>query len=124
MTCLCELKTRVLVDIRRNHRSLSLKQIEEPQFAGLYAIWYRHRCIYVGQSDQQTVYDRLYAHLSNCHNEFLRLWIRVKDGTLRFTSSTVDEMSYGKGTIRRVEVYLIRTLNPETNKQRPGGTNG
>ena len=114
----------MLADIRRNHRSLSLKQIEESQFAGLYAIWYRHRCIYVGQSDQQTVYDRLYDHLSNCHNELLRLWIRVKDGTLRFTSSRVDETGYGKGTIRQVEAYLIRTLNPETNKQRPGGPNG
>ena len=122
--CLCDLKARVLVDICCDHRPLSLKQIERSRFAGLYAIWYRHRCIYVGESHLQTVYDRLYAHLSSSHNDLLRRWIRVKNGILLFTSSAVDEERHGTGTIGRMENYLIQSLNPVTNKDRPGGTDG
>ena len=114
------LKTVVMEELRQNPRPLLLRNVDNCQFSGLYAIWYRHRCLYVGQSAQQTVYARLYAHLSNCHNERLKLWIQVKRGVLCFTSSYVDDES---GTIRKLESYSICKLDPETNEQRPrGGT--
>ena len=117
-----QLKTAVMDEIRQNHRPLSLRNVDNCQFSGLYAIWYKHRCLYVGQSERQTVYTRLYAHLSDCHNERLKLWIQVKRGVLRFTSSQVDDDE--SGTIRKLESYLICKLAPETNKQRPcGGSN-
>ena len=122
MTYLCNLKAIVLKKVQEDRKSLSLRNIEHFKFVGLYAIWYRHRCLYVGQSERQTVYSRLYAHLSDCHNERLRLWIRVKDGALCFTSSLIDDEDVD--SIRGIENYLIRVLDPETNKQRPGGANG
>ena len=114
---LVQLKAVAIESIRENARPLSLWYIDNCKFTGLYAIWYKHRCLYVGQSELQTVYARLYAHLSQCHNEALKLWIRVKDGTLRFTSCRIDNGT--AGTIRAVESYLIRHLDPETNKTRP-----
>lgn len=116
---LAQLKTAAAETIRENARPLTLWNIDSCRFAGLYAIWYKHRCLYVGQSERQTVYARLYAHLSRCHNEALRLWIRVKDGTLRFTACRIDNATVG--TIRSVESHLIRHLDPETNEIRPRG---
>lgn len=119
--CVCRLRALVLKNIQENHLSLSLLNIDYCRFVGLYAIWYRHRCLYVGQSDRQTVYDRLYRHLSDCHNENLRLWIRVKNGDLRFTSSKVGDDNVS--AINGIETYLIRVLNPETNIQKQPGEN-
>ena len=113
------LKTVVMEEIRQNPRPLLLRNVDNCQFSGLYAIWYRHRCLYIGQSERQTVYARLYAHLSDCHNDQLKLWIQVKRDVLRFTSSHVDDEE--SGTIRKLESYLICKLDPETNEQRPGG---
>lgn len=116
---LARLKAVAISSIRENAKPLSLWYIDNCRFTGLYAIWYRHRCLYIGQSDRQTVYARLYAHLSQCHNESLRLWIRVKDGKLKFTSFRIDDAAVG--TVRAVESYLIRHLDPEANKVRPEG---
>ena len=118
---MAELKATAMERIRENAKPLSLWNIDNCKFAGLYAIWYKHRCLYVGQSERQTVYSRLYAHLSRCHNEGLRLWIQVKDGTLRFTSCRIDNVT--AGTIRAIETHLIRHLDPETNEIRPCGGN-
>ena len=116
---LARLKADAAETIRENPRPLTLWNIDSCRFAGLYAIWYKHRCLYVGQSERQTVYARLYAHLSRCHNEALSLWIRVKDGNLRFTTYRIDDVTVG--IIPSVESHLIRHLDPETNEIRPKG---
>ena len=56
---LAVLKATAMERIRENARPLSLWNIDNCKFAGLYAIWYKHRCLYVGQSERQTVYSRL-----------------------------------------------------------------
>lgn len=117
MSLICQIGNKVLDEIRSNRRqSLLLKNIDGCKYLGLYAVWYRHRCLYVGQSDKQTVYDRLYRHLSDCHNARLKLWIRVKDGELGFTSSAVCHSA--RHLIRGIERWLIEQLDPETNKVR------
>lgn len=119
-----ELEHELLAALRNNHRHLLLREFEETRFAGLYAVWYRHRCLYVGKSDQQTVYNRLWRHVASSHNAALRLWVRVKNGELRFTTLSVETSPLRDLSIQQfidaAEALLIHKLDPETNIQRPG----
>lgn len=119
------LESSLLNAIKRDHRHFKPREFEDTRFVGLYAIWYRHRCLYVGKADQGTVHDRLWKHFASSHNPFLRRWIRVKDGDLRFTTVAIEaaplEQTELQVFVTAVEGLLIQTLNPETNIQRPGG---
>tara|TARA_Y100001954_G_C15631776_1_gene513072 strand:- start:144 stop:491 length:348 start_codon:yes stop_codon:yes gene_type:complete len=42
---------------------------------GIYAIWSRTTCIYVGKAENQSLKKRLTQHYSRCHNEKLKAWI-------------------------------------------------
>jgi len=42
---------------------------------GVYSIWTRRVCIYVGKTDKQNLRSRLRQHYRNSHNESLRLWV-------------------------------------------------
>lgn len=42
---------------------------------GVYAIWSKSICIYVGQAKRQCVKDRLLQHYAGSHNSYLSLWI-------------------------------------------------
>ena len=101
--------------IQRNHLAYALINIDHCRYKGLYAIWFHQRCLYVGQSKKRTVYDRLYEHLSGCHNDKLKLWIDVYKNRLTFTTANleVDDQEF----IDQSEVFLIHSLEPETNKQ-------
>ena len=125
MSCCKTLKRRLLSAIRENSRRFVLREFQNTQFVGLYAIWFRHRCLYVGKSDQRTVYDRLWKHLASSHNPELKLWIRVKNGDLRFTTVAIKAVPYHsislEAFVTAAEDLLIETLNPETNIRRTGG---
>ena len=114
-------KQRSMNLILRNHQMYTMVNIDRCKFKGLYAIWYYRRCLYVGQSKKQTVYDRLYQHLSECHNDDLKLWIDVYKERLMFT--TVVFPINIQDLIDQSEVYLIHSLEPETNKQHKRGNN-
>ena len=106
------LKHDVLTSIRSNYKPLTFHDAEYCDFPGVYAIWFRHRCLYVGKSAKQAVAKRLYRHISRCHNPELKLWIHVKRDKLNFTTTAIaDERS-----ISLLEIYLIDSLKPETNK--------
>ena len=99
--------------IQKNPRTFTLVNIDKCKFRGIYAIWWQRRCLYVGESRDQTVYHRLYRHWSKCHNERLRLWIEVKRENLNFTTFVVTERDFI--FILQLEKFLIHSLQPETN---------
>ena len=106
------LKSEVLTSIQSNPKPLTFYDAEFCKYTGVYAIWFRHRCLYVGQSTRQAVAKRLQSHLARCHNDDLNLWIRVKRDKLNFTTSAIAD---GR-SIGALETYLIDALKPETNR--------
>ena len=42
---------------------------------GIYSIWSRTTCIYIGKAQNQSLKKRLLQHYSRCHNEKLKAWI-------------------------------------------------
>jgi predicted GIY-YIG superfamily endonuclease len=47
---------------------------------GVYSIWSKSICIYVGQAKKQSIKDRLLQHYSGSHNDYLALWIKSTHG--------------------------------------------
>lgn len=105
--------------IQENPHPFVPGHFDDASFLGVYAIWYGHRCLYVGKADPGTVANRLWSHFLRSHNQHLRLWIRVKNGGLRFTSCDVHKRlpksSADTDLIGSVEHYLIHALKAETN---------
>ena len=106
------MRPAVLDQIQVNRQPLTLPNVETRTYPGLYAIWFRHRCLYVGKSDQGTVYSRLRKHIGGeCHNDRLRRWYRLKGKELYFTTIQIVRVD----AILKLERYLIDELEPETN---------
>lgn len=75
---------------------------------GVYIIWWRKICLYVGKAERQTVGDRMLQHWNECHNIELRTWIEAKRSDLEYCCASVNK-------IGRSEKHLIRVLRPRTN---------
>lgn len=50
---------------------------------GVYGIWFRRRCIYVGKAGDQSISERLVQHWKRSHNERFQAWIEAKGSRLR-----------------------------------------
>ena len=81
---------------------------------GIYAFWFRHtgRCIYVGQTSEQTIKARLRQHWQGSHSGRLRLWMDAYGEYLDICYASV-----ARNRIRTVERRLIRLWKPEANVQ-------
>lgn len=83
---------------------------------GIYALWYRDRCIYVGQATKQPVGKRLMQHWYGSHNSRLAGWIRAKGNKLNFNYTRMDDPEQ----IDTVEELCISQFQPLTNFQHKG----
>lgn len=98
-----------------NKQRLQFRFIEQAKCIGVYAIWWKHRCLYVGKSEDGTIYNRLCNHIAACHNDNLRRWVKYKNGELRFSFVEISEAV--EGLISQVETKLISSLGAELNIQ-------
>lgn len=81
-----------------------------PSDPGIYTLWFKRRCLYVGRSEN--LRERLTQHWRHSHNETLRLWIEGYRPELRFEYRLTPPVR-----LSTVEEHLIQRLQPETNIQ-------
>lgn len=81
---------------------------------GVYVFWFRltGRCIYVGQTTDQTIRARLHQHWRGSHNEKLRLWMEAYGEHLDVCYEPI-----ARNRIATIERRLIRLWRPEANVQ-------
>ena len=77
---------------------------------GIYCIWTKSSCIYVGKAEQQTIGKRLLQHYANCKNPGLRTWIE-SSYDLYFRYLEIGN----KLAISAIEKKLIVKLSPLAN---------
>ena len=83
-----------------------------PRFAhGIYGIWYRAHCVYVGQAARQTIADRLRQHWRKTHSEKLQMWIDAEGANLRVAYLAVADA----GRIDAYERLFIKRFQPLAN---------
>ena len=80
---------------------------------GIYAFWYRERCMYVGKAKDQTLYERLYQHYKRSHNKRLRQRISILQSKLQFCFLVLP-----KRKIDYLEKKFIQRLQPQDNNKR------
>lgn len=78
---------------------------------GIYSIWSRTTCIYIGKAQNQSLKKRLLQHYSRCHNEKLKAWINSSH-QLWFGVEPVTNM----GSIDAKERNRIKKYAPLTNE--------
>ena len=81
---------------------------------GVYGIWFRRRCIYVGKADLQPISTRLKQHWEHSHNERLQAWIKAKGRRLRVSYLALSP----RKNIDIYERYFIARFQPITNRVR------
>ena len=81
---------------------------------GVYGIWFRRRCIYIGKADSQTISTRLRQHWEHSHNDGLQAWIKSKGRRLRVSYLAVSS----RKNIDMFERYFIARFQPITNRVR------
>ena len=78
---------------------------------GVYGLWYRRRCIYVGKAEDQPIAKRLEQHWKGAHNPKLAAWVQAKASELRFAYLVAKE----KSKVSSLEKLYIRRFQPLTN---------
>ena len=78
---------------------------------GLYFIWSRNVCVYVGKAERQSLRSRLTQHYSDSHNAKLKNWISSSH-PLWFSFEIVKNME----AINAKERNRIKTCAPIANK--------
>jgi len=58
--------------LRFNWQNIS--KISDDQF-GIYSIWSKNVCLYVGKAEKQSLRKRLLQHYAGSHNDKLTLWL-------------------------------------------------
>jgi excinuclease UvrABC nuclease subunit len=81
---------------------------------GIYGLWYRRRCIYIGKACDQTIATRLQQHWSYSHNSYLNLWLAAKAREMRFAYKVIEDPVL----IGQFEKFYIRKFQPITNAVR------
>ena len=77
---------------------------------GVYRFWRKNKCIYVGQTSDQSLQKRLKSHYFNSHSRFLNLWIK-SSFKLEFDINIMID----KNEILKFEDFLIKKLDPDCN---------
>ena len=93
-------------------RRADLEKVPDDAY-GLYGLWYRRRCLYVGQAKSQPIARRLEQHWRRTHNADLAAWIKAKGSQLRVSYTVIKTQS----NIDALEAEYIRRFQPITNKQ-------
>ena len=78
---------------------------------GVYGIWFRRHCIYVGKADVQAISTRLEQHWRHSHNERLETWIKAKGRHLKVNYLSLSQ----RKDIAMYERYFIAKFQPLTN---------
>ena len=78
---------------------------------GVYGIWFRRRCVYIGEAHAQPIATRLAQHWNATHNSALADWIQAKGAQLRVSYVAVT----AKREIHDLELDCIRKFQPMTN---------
>ena len=81
---------------------------------GVYGLWFRRRCIYVGKAEEQPIAKRLHQHWRGTHNFELAAWVQAKASELRVVYVVADT----KSTVSSLERLYIRRFQPLTNQIR------
>ena len=104
-------------------RSLTHRNIYRyvPERPGIYAIWYRHRVLYVGKSNT-SIRRRLSEHQSQSENSprLVQIWVACKGSTLFFSMCDIssllgEDMDILTKYISLCETYFIRQWRTECN---------
>jgi len=91
-----------------NWRNLS--KVPDDEY-GVYSIWTKHICIYVGKAEKQSLRQRLFQHYNSSHNDELNKWI-VSSHKLWFMYETVQNPV----AINAKERNRVKSFAPLTNK--------
>ena len=79
---------------------------------GVYGVWFRNRCIYIGEAYAQPIAIRLTQHWRGSHNPDLADWVKAKGPELRISYIVaLDEC-----VIHNLERSCIRRLQPMANR--------
>lgn len=99
----------------RNRIRFRRSDIEEiPTSAyGVYGLWFKRRCLYIGKAKRQPIAKRLDQHWTGTHNPALAAWIRAKGAQLSVSYLVTDRGS----EIDQLEKLYIGRFQPLTNKQ-------
>lgn len=81
-----------------------------PTKPAIYAFWFKHRCLYVGQA--RNVRARLIHHWHHSHNVSFRQWVEAYRQSLAF-----EYAPCARDVLTEEELRTIRVLRPETNIQ-------
>lgn len=81
---------------------------------GVYGLWYRRRCIYVGKAEKQSIAKRLEQHWKGAKNPKLAAWVQAKGPELRVAYVATEEQS----KISFLEKLYIRRFQPLANELR------
>ena len=78
---------------------------------GVYSIWSKNLCIYVGLAKEQSLRSRLYQHYSGSHNDILDKWIKSSHPLWFFYESVANN-----NAIEAKERDRIKRFAPIANK--------
>lgn len=79
---------------------------------GIYGIWFKNWCIYIGKAKKQDLQGRLIQHWKGSHNDYLNAYIQSEAEYIYFCYKEVP-----KHSINSLESRLINLLQPITNKE-------
>lgn len=79
---------------------------------GIYGLWFRKRCIYVGKAEKQSIAQRLEQHWKGSHNPNLADWIIAMGSRLSVGYLVVADQS----EISDLEKRYIKKFQPLTNR--------
>ena len=79
---------------------------------GVYGLWFRKRCIYVGKAQEQPIAKRLEQHWRGSHNSDLDAWAKAKGAELRVSYRIITQQS----EISDLEEFYIKRFQPLTNR--------
>jgi hypothetical protein len=81
---------------------------------GVYGIWDKKYCIYIGRTWDQGLRMRLMQHWSDCHNRKLKKWIEVKKQRLDFNFKEF----FSEEETKEMEKFYYNLYKPIANIQR------
>ena len=90
-----------------------------PDAFGIYGVWYRKRCIYVGKAKDQPIARRLQQHWRAAQNPDLANWLKAKGPELRIAYQVEND----KSRINELERTYIRRFQPLANRHHYDNTN-
>jgi len=95
---------------KRSFNWKNIIKVPDDQY-GIYSIWARRICVYVGKAEKQSIRERLLQHYAGSHNDKLDAWL-ASSHQLWFAYESVENIS----AINAKERNRIKNFAPLTNK--------